>query len=67
MAMDDFKYRIRDGKVVLHDKIHPSFTDMDHEGKDDLFKLVTVDLTDDILNLKGSQKRPVKINTIILD
>ena len=55
-GMDDFKYRIRDGKVVLHDKIHPSFTDMDHEGKDDLFKLVTVDLTDDIFEFEKTAK-----------
>ncbi len=44
---DAFKYRIREGKVVLHDKIHPSFTDMDND--DDLFKFVTLDFQDDIL------------------
>jgi chloramphenicol O-acetyltransferase type A len=43
---EDFRYRIRDGKVLLHKKIHPSFTDM--ASNDDLFKMVTVDLKDDI-------------------
>lgn len=46
--IENFKYRIRDDKVVVHEKIHPSFTDMDKNDEDDLFKMVTVDLTDDI-------------------
>ena len=44
-TFDDFKIRIRDDKIVMHDKIHPSFTDM---SNDDLFKFVTVDIADDI-------------------
>lgn len=46
--VEDFKYRIRGEQVVVHDRIHPSFTDMDKNGADDLFKFVTVDLSDDI-------------------
>ena len=53
---DDFKYRIRVGKIVLHEKIHPSFTDMDRNNKDNLFKLVTVDLCDDIFDFEKSTK-----------
>ena len=45
---ENFKYRIREGKVVLHDFIHPSFTDMDPSVSDDLFKMVTADFTDNI-------------------
>jgi len=45
--MDDFRYRIRDGKVFLHDTVHPSFTDM-NENEEDPFKLVTVDYKDDL-------------------
>ena len=41
--VEEFRYRARDGKVVLHDSVTPSFTDMD-EGSD-LFKMVTVGLT----------------------
>lgn len=47
---DDFKYRIRDGKVVLHSIVHPSFTDMDATKQDDLFKLVTIDMKDDLFD-----------------
>ncbi|HBL74874.1 MAG: chloramphenicol acetyltransferase [Bacteroidetes bacterium GWF2_42_66] len=58
--IDDFKYRIRDGKVVLHDKIHPSFTDMNEEEKDNLFKLVTLDLKDNIFEFEKSAKEASK-------
>lgn len=47
-SVEDFKYRIRDGKIVLHDMIHPSFTDMSDDTNDELFKLVTVDFNDNI-------------------
>ncbi len=40
--IEEFKYRIRDGQVVLHEVIHPSFTDMD-DGSD-YFKVVVVDM-----------------------
>jgi len=30
---ENFKYRIQDDKVVLHDKIHPLFIDGFHIGK----------------------------------
>jgi chloramphenicol O-acetyltransferase type A len=46
--IENFKYRIRDGKVVLHDIIHPSFTDMNIHTADDLFKIVTVDMNDNL-------------------
>lgn len=54
--IDNFKYRIRDGKVVLHDTIHPSFTDMDKDENDDLFKMVTVDLTDGMFEFANKAK-----------
>jgi chloramphenicol O-acetyltransferase type A len=42
----NFRYRIREDKVILHDKTHPSFTALEDEK--DLFKLVTVEMKDDI-------------------
>ena len=42
----EFKYRIQGEQVVLHDKLHPSFTDM-AKGSE-LFKIVTVDMEEDI-------------------
>lgn len=44
----NFRYRIRGEKVILHSELHPSFTDL-NDKEDDLFKLVTVDMKDDIL------------------
>lgn len=40
--VEEFRYRIRKEQVILHDIIHPSFTDMS-EGSE-LFKMVTVDM-----------------------
>jgi chloramphenicol O-acetyltransferase type A len=40
----DFRYRIRSGKVVLHDKVHPSFTYLNSKEQSGLFKLVIVDM-----------------------
>jgi chloramphenicol O-acetyltransferase type A len=45
---EEFKYRIRDGKVLLHDTVHPSFTDMNADKENDLFKFLVVDMTADI-------------------
>jgi chloramphenicol O-acetyltransferase type A len=45
---ENFKYRIRDGKVVLHDTVHPSFTQIDESVSADLFKILTVNFTDNI-------------------
>lgn len=42
----EFKYRIVNDQVVLYDTIHPSYTDMSKDS--DLFKMVTVDMEDDI-------------------
>lgn len=41
-----FCYRIRGEKVVLHNKIHPSFTDMSKGS--DLFKMVTINMENSI-------------------
>ncbi|MCC8155133.1 MAG: chloramphenicol acetyltransferase [Tannerellaceae bacterium] len=46
--IEDFKYRIREGKVVLHDKINPSFTYINPEEEDELFKIITVDFKENI-------------------
>ena len=54
--LDDFKYRIRDDKIVLHDKIHPSFTDINKDKNDDLFKVVTVDLNNNIFEFVKNAK-----------
>jgi chloramphenicol O-acetyltransferase type A len=40
--VEELRYRIKDGQVILHDLVHPSFTEMSPDS--DLFKIVTVDL-----------------------
>ena len=57
---EDFKYRIRNGNVVLHDHIHPSFTYMDNEENNDLFMLVTVNFKDDIYEFEKTAKEACK-------
>ncbi len=47
-TIDDFKIRIRENEIVMHDKVHPSFTAMGNGSNDELFKFVTVDMDDDI-------------------
>ncbi len=43
---ESFRYRIRGDGVVLHEKVHPSFTDLP-EGSE-LFKYVSVEIEDDM-------------------
>ena len=54
--IDNFKYRIHDDKVVIYDKIHSSFTDMNKNNKDNLFKLLTLELKNDIYEFEKSAK-----------
>ncbi len=42
--VEEFRYRVRGEQVILHDRIHPSFTDLT-EGSD-LFKMVTAEMED---------------------
>jgi chloramphenicol O-acetyltransferase type A len=55
----NFRYRIRKDSVVLHDKLHPSFTDLD-EKEGDLFKLVTVEMKDDLFEFVKNAKEKSK-------
>lgn len=54
--VEALRYRIRGDQVILHDAIHPSFTDMSEDT--DLFKMVTVDMEDsmDAFTLKAQDK-----------
>ena len=59
-SIEGFKYRIRNEKIVLHNKVHPSFTDMNNNMDDNLFKLVTLDLEDDIEAFEKAAKKASK-------
>ncbi|MBK8806549.1 MAG: chloramphenicol acetyltransferase [Bacteroidales bacterium] len=54
--IENFKYRIREGKVVLHELVHPSFTYMDNATKGNLFKFITVDFQESIHSFNTSTK-----------
>lgn len=52
--IEEFRYKIRDGKIIIHDKLQPSFTDM--SPNEDLFKIVTLDLGDNIIKFSNNAK-----------
>ena len=45
-AVEAFRYRIRDNKIVLHDELFPSFTYL--KKGEELFKMVTLAMEDDL-------------------
>ena len=56
-AIAEFRYRVRDGKVIEHEIVHPSFTILVDE---DIFSFCTVDYADDfaefaVIAAKGIQ------------
>ncbi len=58
---ENFLYRIRDGRVILHDMTHPSFTDM--TPGDDLFKLVNMNLSGDLLHFTEKARKASQLVT----
>ncbi len=52
--IEEFRYRIRKDQVVLHDQIHPSFTEVTPGS--DLFKLVTLNLENSMEEFIASAK-----------
>lgn len=46
--VENFRYRIREDGVILHDHLHPSFTDIGKNDKDGLFKFITAEIRGDI-------------------
>lgn len=64
--VENFRYRIREGKVVLHDKIHPSFTEMDNTD-DELFKMVTTELTESITTFVQDAERDNENQNVYFD
>ena len=56
--MIEFRYKIRGDQIVLHDKLHPSFTDL--EKGQTLFKIITASMTDDLENFITAVKEKSK-------
>jgi chloramphenicol O-acetyltransferase type A len=54
---ENFRYRIRENRqVVLHDKLHPSFTDNSAADTNGLFKFVTLDMERDLFRFVADAK-----------
>lgn len=53
-SIKDFRYKIRNGKIILHNELNPSFTDI--ESSERLFKIVTSSLTDNIIDFSKKAK-----------
>ncbi|MGL6107415.1 chloramphenicol acetyltransferase [Romboutsia sp.] len=52
--MEDFRYKIRNGEIILQDKLKPSFTDIG--ASEDLFKIVTLSLENSIIEFSNKAK-----------
>ncbi|MDH5432704.1 MAG: chloramphenicol acetyltransferase [Gammaproteobacteria bacterium] len=58
---ENFRYRLRDDKVVLHDKLTPSFTSISKETN--LFRYITVEFVDDVFQFNENAEQIVKKQT----
>ena len=58
-AVKEFRYRTRPDGIVLHERVHPSFTEIIGEG--DLFSLVTVDLTGGLADFLSAVKERIAV------
>lgn len=57
--VENFRYRLRGGQIILHEQIHASFTALD-EQEDDLFKFVTVEVKTDLLEFAKATAERVR-------
>jgi chloramphenicol O-acetyltransferase type A len=59
--IENFRYRIRDDAVFLHDAVHPSFTHL--KDGEDLFRIITMDCGNDLLQFDRDLKQAVEEST----
>ncbi len=63
--VENFRYRLMDGKVVLYDRINPSFACI--RGNEDLFRMITVEFEDDIAVFDTKAKAAIERSTSYFD
>jgi chloramphenicol O-acetyltransferase type A len=63
--IENFRYRLRNNTVVLHDSLNPSFAHL--KSGDDLFSMITVDFCDDIFEFDLEVKKEVEHTTSYFD
>lgn len=61
----NFRYRIRGSEVVLHERLHPCYTHLDKP--DDLFKLITADMKEDIFTFSSCAKEKARLQQEYFD
>ncbi|MBR7799329.1 CatA-like O-acetyltransferase [Undibacterium fentianense] len=59
--IENFRYRIRDDAVFLHDAVHPSFTHL--KKGEDLFRIITMDCGNDLMQFDRDLKQAVAEST----
>lgn len=60
-----FRLRIRGEQIVLHDRVHPSFTDL--KKGEDLFKIITMDMGNDLIEFTQEAAKRSAEQTCFLD
>lgn len=63
--IDNFRYRIRDDSVYLHDAVHPSFTHL--KKGEELFRIITMDFDNDLKRFDDKLKQAVEESTSYFD
>ena len=63
--IENFRYRIRDDSVYLHDAIHPSFTHL--KKGEELFRIITMDFDNDLKRFDDKLKQAVEESTSYFD
>ncbi len=63
--IEAFRYRIWENEVVLFDRVHPSFTDM--ESQSSLFKIVSVDMEEPLETFIQSAQNHAQNQTEFID
>lgn len=64
-SIENFRYRVKDGRVFLYDELIPSFTDM-HKGSE-LFYIVTMPAGDDLIAFCRTAKEKSAVQQTLLD
>lgn len=63
--MEAFRLRIQGDKVVLYDRVHPSFTDL--KKGDELFRIITMDIGGDLKEFVQDAAKRSAAQTCFLD
>jgi chloramphenicol O-acetyltransferase type A len=63
--IDNFRYRLVDGKVIKYERINPSFACI--RGNEELFRMITVEFIDDLVAFDRKVKEEIKNSNSYFD